>query len=254
MKIKSNLNIGRIIISEISKLAWIKYSCIILILLTKTSILHAQVTKQSFSLSILPCVSFSSSIKSDDNSIIKTNPISLTPLISYSFLSKKNILNIGLRIHYSGITLKYSNSLLEYPSNYSYSSYFLSPSFSFYKPVLKKLYIGCGLLISYAPEASIFTSNDTFAETTINVKKGIKYNLLFGFKYAFKIKSRTLSCDLTFIKGISTYFNAFTNNNFTNYQNRYIHKGSCINLGMTYYFGAKSKVYKVRQKLNKSLP
>lgn len=237
-----------------SKLENGKLGFLSFILIMNITSIFGQITRSSFSVSVLPCVSFSRSVSDNDNSISKKNPVSFTPLLTYSFISsKKNILDIGLRVYYTGIILKYIDTSLQFNSNYSYRSLTLSPSFCIYKPIFKKLYLGSGVLFSYVPESSIFSSSDTLAETTIFVKKGLKYSLFFGLKYAFLIKKRTLSVDFSLIKGVSTYFNVITKNKFTQYQNQYSNLGTSINFGLTYYFGANSKVDKVKQKMDKRL-
>jgi hypothetical protein len=232
-----------------------KFSLFLIAILVST-IGQSQLTHNRFAFKIY-IGSSSSRVTLKEDNLVRNGPVcTISPEFSYNRITKKgNLLEVGLRIFVCGSKLTYEKNpytdgrILTKVGN-------LSLSFIFHKKLCirsNRLYLGIGGMLGYSLSPMGVSFDDTLAYVANEIKIGLKINLLLRTRYVFKIKNRNLGLDLSYSKGFMNFYETSTLNHFTDCKNHYVNKGSGVNLGLIYFFGARTRQEKARIKIEKRL-
>lgn len=208
---------------------------------------EGQISHSCFSLNIGPFISLSRTDLNTDPMIYKRSALKVAPQVGYNILLRNgDVFALGLGYFGSGDHIRYADNPYSPFTRINYSSYVLSSSLFYNRKlafISEKLFICGGAVMSYISYDYGFISSDTLAEIRQNGYGGFKTSLSTGMKYDFRVKSRVIGIDLNYIQGLTTFSEILTRNKITNNQNRYVNKGSGIQLRLICYFGKHDNGY-----------
>jgi len=217
---------------------------------------RGEMPKSRFAFKMYTGISFLKTTVNHDN--LLTNKIipAFSPEFSYNFALKKgNCLELGLRLYTIGNRLVYNDN--PYTDGVITNKFaVLSLPICYHHQLgvkTQNLSLSAGFMLFYLSNRFLFVNDDTLFLIHTSSSTGLRVNLNIGFRYIFNTKKQKFGLDINYSQGMANFYKIHSENHMSNLENRYIHKGSSVNLGLIFFFGGNSKKDRVVKRMNKRI-